>query len=80
MDTYKPDWAVKQIVRRDRLDQCVEDICRHGVGHPNKQWLEKQNDTYAGVHGCDGCCSEGFGTEGPAMSDEREEGGQNGTL
>lgn len=58
MATRKPDWAVRQIVRRDRPDRCVEDICRHGIGHPNKQWLMKQNDTYAGVHGCDGCCHE----------------------
>jgi len=67
MATRKPDWAVKQIVRRDRPDRCVEDICQHGVGHPNKQWLKKQNNTYAGVHGCDGCCCDESLEQPPAL-------------
>lgn len=52
----KATWAIKQIVRSDR-GGLVEDICRHGVGHPNLTWLSKQTNKYAGVHGCDGCCS-----------------------
>ena len=51
-----PSWAVAQIIRSDRRDCCVEDICNHGVGHPNQTWLQTQLDSWAGVHGCDGCC------------------------
>ena len=36
----KPKWAVKQMVRESGL---VEDICKHGVGHPNKDWLKKHD-------------------------------------
>ena len=54
----KPRWAVAKIIRGDRLDKYVEDICKHGVGHPNREWLKKQKDAYAGIHGCDGCCAQ----------------------
>ena len=54
----KPDWAVQQIIRESGL---VEDICKHGVGHPNIEWLKKQ-DAWGkfgfAVHGCDGCCNK----------------------
>ena len=55
---YKmPEWAVDQEVRSSGI---VEDICEHGVGHPNAEWLAK-HDTDGklgfGIHGCDGCCS-----------------------
>lgn len=53
----KPDWAVDQIIRGSGL---VEDICEHGVGHPNKEWLAEHdldNRKSFAVHGCDGCCS-----------------------
>ena len=47
------------------LAAMVEDICEHGVGHPNKEWLNEQikkglseDDVWGlSVHGCDGCCS-----------------------
>lgn len=55
---HKPSWAVQQITRHDRLDRCVEDICEHGVGHPNLHWLQGEKDEYAGIHGCDGCCGK----------------------
>lgn len=55
----KPDWAIKQIFR----DGMVEDICEHGVGHPNEKWYRemikkhgKEEGQWYGVHGCDGCC------------------------
>lgn len=53
-----PKWAVEQ---RGRMNGVVEDICRHGVGHPNQEWLDelrddKERETWS-VHGCDGCCS-----------------------
>lgn len=57
MDKYRmPEWAVKQTVRENGL---VEDICKHGVGHPNKEWLDDHDPTGElgfWVHGCDGCC------------------------
>lgn len=52
-----PDWAVEQYIRASGL---VEDICKHGVGHPNVHWLKKHDPDGKrcfGVHGCDGCCS-----------------------
>lgn len=55
----KPDWAVDQIVRWDK-GNLVEDICKHGVGHPNRTWMEKHDpdgEHGFGIHGCDGCCS-----------------------
>ena len=54
----KPKWAVQQITRASGL---VEDICEHGVGHPNEEWLQQHDfhgDLGFGVHGCDGCCSK----------------------
>lgn len=56
----KPDWAVDQTVRATGL---VEDICEHGVGHPNIEWLKEHDpDGKLGfsVHGCDGCCLRGL--------------------
>lgn len=50
-----PKWAIKQIVRYDR-NRLVEDICEHGVGHPNAAWLKKHGALGDNVHGCDGCC------------------------
>ena len=52
----RPHWAVEQIIRGSGL---VEDICEHGVGHPNRLWLQKNdpdNKMYMSTHGCDGCC------------------------
>ena len=52
----KPKWAVSQTVRASGL---VEDVCRHGVGHPNADWLDanpRRGDL--SIHGCDGCCSQ----------------------
>ena len=55
------------LIRWDR-DALVERICPHGVGHPDPDDLNFRavkfsytaEDIWAdGVHGCDGCCSEG---------------------
>ena len=58
-DKYpQPAWAVNQIVRETGL---VEDVCEHGVGHPNREWLrvhDPDGSKMLGVHGCDGCCWE----------------------
>lgn len=55
----KPDWAIQQIMR----DGMIEDICEHGVGHPNHEWYQemlkihgKEEGEGYGIHGCDGCC------------------------
>lgn len=35
----------------------MERICPHGVGHPDPDWLARQNPAHRfDVHGCDGCC------------------------
>jgi len=64
MKFFKPAWAIGQNVRYDRPDCLVEDLCKHMVGHPNKAFLRKsftfktpEDRHYAGIHGCDGCCS-----------------------
>jgi len=53
----KPKWAADQIIRASGL---VEDVCKHGVGHPNRECLallpEDKRKSYS-IHGCDGCCS-----------------------
>lgn len=50
----KPKWAESQTVR---LSGLVEDVCSHGVGHPNAQWLKEHPLLkHLAVHGCDGCC------------------------
>lgn len=51
----KPKWAVDQTTRSSGL---VEDVCEHGVGHPNEHWLKANPKLeYLSIHGCDGCCS-----------------------
>ena len=50
----KPKWAVKQMIRMSGL---VEDICEHGVGHPNEEWIKAHpGEEHFICHGCDGCC------------------------
>lgn len=55
----KPKWATGLLRRETGL---LEDICEHGVGHPNRDWLAKhdpEGKRMLGVHGCDGCCGKG---------------------
>lgn len=35
----------------------MEIICPHGIGHPVKSLSRNWDDSWMGVHGCDGCCS-----------------------
>lgn len=38
----------------------VERICEHGIGHDDPdsvRYMQKHGLKWAGVHGCDGCCS-----------------------
>jgi len=56
----KPKWAESQTVRASGL---VEDICKHGVGHPNEAWLKSVGGLVAraySIHGCDGCCCDEY--------------------
>ena len=57
-DPYpQPSWAESQLTRETGL---LEDVCKHGVGHPNRDWLAKHDPDgkyVMDVHGCDGCCS-----------------------
>ena len=55
-----PLWAVDYFWRMSGL---LEDVCEHGVGHPNRDFLKEKSPEAAeiwGVHGCDGCCSKGL--------------------
>ncbi len=58
-----PSWAVKRAVRSRGGRLVVEDICEHGIGHPNREWLlslsEEERDG-EGIHGCDKCCWKGL--------------------
>mgnify|MGYP001597965212 CR=1 FL=1 len=49
-------WAVKQVLRDNGI---LEDVCGHGVGHPNSAYLEHFDAggyLGLGVHGCCWCC------------------------
>lgn len=40
-----------------REDGRIEQLCKHGVGHPVGHWKENGWDkSWMGSHGCDGCC------------------------
>jgi len=51
--SFKTEWPA--ILRED--GKRVEIICPHGVGHPVKSLSNHWDETWMGVHGCDGCCS-----------------------
>lgn len=57
---FKPaKWAVRQVCRERGGRVIVEDICEHGIGHPNLDWLmslPEEERWGEGLHGCDGCC------------------------
>lgn len=62
--------------RDDR--RMFERVCRHGVGHPDPDWLGFVERTEGAerartesVHGCDGCCSRPKEPEQPG-SDQQE--------
>lgn len=55
---WRAQWAVDQTCRRDK-DDLIEDLCEHGVGHPNRDWMDAHDpdgELGFGIHGCDGCC------------------------
>jgi len=53
----KPEWAEYQLIRMSGL---VEDICIHGIGHPNREWIKDYPaNKHLAIHGCDGCCNKG---------------------
>jgi hypothetical protein len=47
--------AFPQSWRGDR--GIMERICPHGIGHPDPDDYKLTLNDYAGIHGCDGCCS-----------------------
>jgi hypothetical protein len=56
-DHHMRSWPLRW--RDDR--RIFERQCPHGVGHPDPDdvqfKIEYHEDTYAGIHGCDGCCA-----------------------
>lgn len=57
------DHAMRDLPTHWREDRgLMERICPHGVGHPDPDDLTFQEECHpdraAGVHGCDGCCSD----------------------
>lgn len=45
-----------------RVDKAflVERICEHGIGHDDPDsvaFMKRHGQSWAGVHGCDGCCT-----------------------
>lgn len=36
----------------------MERLCLHGIGHPDPDDLAVRTTEWAGVHGCDGCCTQ----------------------
>ena len=39
-----------------RADGRIEQVCKHGVGHPIGHLTQWKN--WMGIHGCDGCCGK----------------------
>lgn len=55
-DHHMVDWP--QFWRDDK--GLMERICEHGIGHPDpddRLIRGPEPSKWAGVHGCDGCCS-----------------------
>jgi hypothetical protein len=64
------DHPLKDAPMRIRLakEGLVERICEHGVGHDDPDsvaYMQAQGHTWAGIHGCDGCCE----TVSPSRND-----------
>ena len=41
--------------------RAMERVCLHGIGHPDPDdlaWQVSQGRAHAGIHGCDGCCTD----------------------
>lgn len=53
---YAPaHWAVDQIIRFEKEKIKIQDICEHGLPHPNKDWRKDQKKS-ENHKNCDGCC------------------------
>lgn len=47
-------------IRWDKM-MLIERVCIHGVGHDDPDsvaYFHSKGEKWAGVHGCDGCCSK----------------------
>lgn len=56
------DHPLKDAPMHIRVDKdfLVERICPHGIGHDDPDsvaYMQEQGFSWAGVHGCDGCCT-----------------------
>lgn len=59
------DHPLKDAPMHFRLDKnmLVERMCPHGIGHDDPdstKWFHLNGKAWAGVHGCDGCCTNGY--------------------
>ena len=48
-----PEYATHQIIRASGL---IEDVCIHGVGHPNENWLKIHDPDGSKGYAIHGCC------------------------
>lgn len=51
--------CAEKLIRMDKAG-LVERLCKHGVGHDDPDsvaYMQKKGAKWAGIHGCDGCCS-----------------------
>lgn len=49
----KPEWVIRQVISQYGM---IEDHCKHGVAHPNQEYLKK-NPGCCSLHACCGCCN-----------------------
>ena len=74
---------MRVIQRVRRASGLLEDICEHGIGHPNSEWLKSHPELAEGlgIHGCDGCCIteavEALSEEDYPLEDDNKDGGDN---
>lgn len=57
------DHPLKNATKIVRMDKhaLVERLCQHGIAHDDPDsvaWLHSIGETWAGIHGCDGCCQK----------------------
>lgn len=67
------DHPLKDAPMHLRMDKggLVERICEHGVGHDDPDsaaYMRKHGQGWAGIHGCDGCCTTKNSPEGESLA------------
>jgi hypothetical protein len=54
---HPSDHSMRKFPLLWRIDKRVfERICPHGIGHPDPDDIEFQDQPWLTIHGCDGCC------------------------